>query len=408
MAKIKLTNYKKDFPWFNNNKNYTYLDSAATALKPKCVIDAIVDYYSNAGTNPHNTDSSFSYNIYKNVEVDIRAKLANYFKCEPSEIIYTSGATESLCLFAFGLTKFLNKNDEVLLTSHEHTSNIIPWLQANKQHDFKIKIIDFKNSIPNEQKIVNSVSKNTKVLSFCNVSNLYGYELDVAKISKAVRKINKNIIIIVDAAQAVSHHVINLKSWNIDFMAASAHKMFGPTGIGCAYINKKWLDKLDPIKLGGSMNAEVTKENFTYAQAPYKFEGGTLNVSGIIGWGAAIDYINKIGIDNINKRIKLLKSYADSKLKTIKNLNYYNLSIPAPTMIFNFKNVHSQDLASYLGNKNIIVRSGLSCSKLIGCSTGIDSYVRASLAFYNDYQDIDNLYNALKNFKKGDELDHVL
>ncbi len=401
-------NFKKDFPWFKNNPNITYLDSAATALKPQCVIDSIVDYYAKHCTNPHNTDSLFSYEVFQHVNVLTRQKLANYFNCEFNEMIYTSGATESLCLFAQGLRKFINKNEEVLLTNHEHTSNIIPWLQVKKDFGVKVRFIDFGDKLPNEEKIIKSIKKNTKVLSFCNVSNLYGYELDVKKISAAARKINKNIIIIVDAAQAVSHHKIDLKAWNIDFMAASAHKMFGPTGIGCAYINRRWLKKLDPIKLGGSMNADVTQDTFTYAAAPYKFEGGTQNIAGIIGWGAAINYINKFGMDNINKRIVNLKKYADKKLRTIKNLKFYNFGVDAPTIIFNFNGINSQDLASYLGTKNIIVRSGLSCSKLIGCSTGIDSYVRASLAFYNDYQDIDNLYNALKKFKKGDELDHVL
>lgn len=405
---MTLTNLKKDFPWFKNNPKYTYLDSAATALKPKCVIDSITEYYSKYSTNPHNTDSLFSYKTYKNIEIDIRQKIASYFNCESKEIIYTSGATESLCLFAFGLRKFIKKNEEVLLTNHEHTSNIIPWLQIKKDFNLNVRFIDFKKELPSEEKIIKLIKKNTKVLSFCNVSNLYGYELDVKKISTAARKINKNIIIIVDAAQAVSHHIIDLKSWNIDFMAVSAHKMFGPTGIGCAYINTKWLDKLDPIKLGGSMNSDVTQENFTYAEPPYKFEGGTLNISGIIGWGAAIDYINKIGMQNITKRIVELKKYADKKLKTIPNLIYYNLGVLAPTLIFNFKGVNSQDLASYLGNKNIIVRSGVSCSKLIKCSTNVEAYVRASLGVYNDYQDIDNLARALKSFKKGDELSHVI
>lgn len=405
---MELKNLKKDFPWFKNNPNITYLDNAATALKPQCVIDTINNYYTKYCTNPHNTDSIFSYQTYRQVEIDVRQKLANYFNCNFNEIIYTSGATESLCLFAFGLRKLIKKNEEVLLTNHEHTSNIIPWLQIKKDFGVKVRFIDFGDKTPTEDKIIKSITKQTRVLSFCNVSNLYGYKLDVQKISQAARKINKDIIIVIDAAQAVSHHKIDLKKWNIDFMAVSAHKIFGPTGIGCAYINRKWADKIDPIKLGGSMNADVTQDNYTFAAVPYKFEGGTLNVSGILGWGAAIDYVNKIGIDNITKRIHTLKKYADKKLTGIKDFVYYNKGILAPTLIFNFKNINSQDLASYLGHKNIIVRSGVSCSKLIKCASGIESYVRASLAVYNDFKDIDNLVKALKSFKKGAELDHVI
>lgn len=400
--------FKKEFPWFKNNPKYVYLDTGATSLKPQCVIDAITDFYSKFGTNPHNTDSLFSYKTYQDVEINIRQDLAQLFNCSSSEIIYTSGATESLCLFANGLRKFIGSDEEVLLTNHEHSSNIIPWLKLKKDFNINVRFIDFKKSIPNEKDIISSIKKNTRVLSFCNVSNLYGYSLDVQKISAAARKINPSIIIVVDAAQSASHEPIDLKKWNIDFMAVSAHKMYGPTGIGCAYINSKWLDRLDPLKLGGSMNADVSYQDFSYADAPYKFEGGTLNIAGIIGWGAAMDFINKISIKNIDKHIRDLKLYADSKLKGIKNLTIYNNKISAPMIIFNIKDVNSQDLAGYLGTKNIIVRSGLSCAKLINKATNVNSYVRASFGIYNDKFDIDKLAKALKSFKKGDELNHVI
>lgn len=402
------TNVKKLFPWFQKHPGYIYLDSAATSLKPQTVLDAINDYYVNYGTNTHNTDSPLAYQTNDLALIKIRNKIAKFFNCSSEEIIYTSGATESICLIANSLSLILKKNDEIILSYNEHSSNLIPWINLASKNKLKLVYAGQPTRELTIDDIIKKITKKTKLISIANVSNLLGYEINVELLAKKVKAKNKNIIILIDAAQSAPHMKIDLNKWKIDFMAVSAHKMLGPTGIGICYINKKWLDKVTPLRLGGSMNNIIKENNFTYAASPYKFEGGTPNIEGIFGFAKAIDFLNQYKINNIKKHEKELKKYAIKQLSKIKQIKIYNKQQDSGIILFNYRGIHSQDFSSYLASKKIIVRSGMSCAKLTKFCPNETGYVRASLYLYNDKKDIDTLVKVIKNFKKGDEITNVI
>ncbi len=402
----KVNEIRKDFPWFKFNPKIVYLDSSATSLKNKYMVKAIEDYYFKLSTSPHNNDSMFAYKTLKAIDKsrNIVAKLLNV---TPNEIIFTSGATESLNLIAHGLLDFVKPGEEIILSYDEHTSNLLPWKEMCDLKNTKLVYVS-SNAFPNEEDFIKKITKKTKIITFCNISNILGYELDFSYIAKKAKAINPNITVVVDATQAIPHVKYDLSNTDIDFLVFSGHKMTGPTGIGVCYINKKWAQKIKPLKFGGGMNAIVDENGFTYATIPDKFEGGTSNVAGIIGLGETINYLNKIGWDNIHKHELELKQYVNEQFKSIKNLEYYNPEAKYPIIFFNIKGCGSQDLANYLGTKGIIVRSGLSCAKLSHKVTHVSDAVRASLYFYTTKHDVDCLVKALKAYKKGDELKHVI
>ena len=406
MTQEDIKKIRKNFPWFNNNPKLCYLDNSATSLKPKCVIDAIVEYYEKFSCNPHNTDSLFTYSLHTKINKS-RQLVADLLNVSPEEIIFTSGATESLNLIANGIKNNINRDDEIIITYTEHTSNILPWQELCKEKQSKI-VFAGESFIPTEQDIINKITPKTKIISFCNVSNILGYDLNYTFIAKKAKEINPKILIIVDATQAIPHQKHDLKNSGVDCLVFSGHKMLGPTGIGVCYINKHLIESVQPIRLGGGMNANVNTKYYTCALSPDKFEGGTPNVAGIIGLGAAIEYLNSISWDNIEKYESELKKYFDSKCTDIPNFEYYSSQSKHPIIFFNIKGCSSQDLANYLGNNNIIVRSGLSCAKLSKLETKIESAVRASFYFYNTFEEVDQLINKLKEYKKGSELDYVI
>ena len=408
MTDKEVEKLRKEFPWFSTNKGWCYFDSAATTLKPRYVLDKEREYYEKYGCNPHNSDSVFAWKTHKLID-ESRNKVAELLNCSLNEIIFTSGATESLNLIANGLKKLVNKDDEVILTYLEHTSNILPWFELKKHTRSKLVWVG-KNKLPTEHDILSAITKRTKIVTFCDVSNILGNFIDCNLLAKKIKQYNPNIVVVVDAAQSLPHIKHDLKDSNIDFLAFSGHKMLGPTGIGVCYINEKWIPKIEPLKFGGGMNSIVNanKNTFTYAIGVNKFEGGTPNVAGIIGISAAITYLNKLGWNNISKHELELKHYFNKKVNSIKNIEYYNERSTHGIIFFNIKGVSSQDLANYLGSKKIIVRSGLSCAKASNISTNISSAVRVSLYIYNTKKEIDYLIKILKNFKKGDELNNVI
>ncbi|WEK82933.1 MAG: aminotransferase class V-fold PLP-dependent enzyme [Mycoplasma sp.] len=406
MTDEQVKKLKDDFQWFKTNPSLTYLDSSATSLKPKQVIEAINHYYNDLCVNPHNKDSVFAYNSTK-ILTETRQVVANLLNVKFNEVIFTPGATYSINLVANGLSKFVHENDEILLTYAEHTSNLLPWQNLAKKTKAKL-VFTGSELFVKEEDLVKAITPKTKILTFANVSNVLGYNLDYKSIAKKARAINPDIIIAIDATQAVPHIRHDLKDAQIDFLAFSAHKMLGPTGIGVCYINEKWLQKIDPLVYGGGMNAIVEDNDYTYATVPDKFEGGTPNVGGIAGLGAAVNYLNSIGWDNIEQHEHNLKQYLNQELKKIPHVEYYNEAAPFPIVFFNIKGCSSQDLASYLGSKNIIVRAGLSCAKLSTKITKVPSAVRASFYLYNTKEDVDKLIKVLKEYKKGDELTHVI
>jgi cysteine desulfurase/selenocysteine lyase len=258
------------------------------------VIDSIVNYYEQWSANPHNSDSQLTYHISELIDVT-RSKLAKLINANKNEIIFTSGATESLNLVTNGLAPQFKKEDEIIITSGEHTSNLLPWIALAKVKHCKLIYANNPDEIPTEQAIIKKVTKKTKVIAFANISNLIGYELNAALISQQAKQINPKILIVCDATQMLPHKLIDVKKCNIDFLVASAHKMCGATGIGMLYMKAMYFNQLHPLRLGGGMNNDVSCRDFTYANGPDKFEGGSPHSAGIISWATAIDYLNALG-----------------------------------------------------------------------------------------------------------------
>ncbi len=404
-----MSNIRKDFEWFNQNPNMVYLDSAATSLKPKQVILKTSEYINNDCTNPHNTDSLFSYKVYSVIE-ETRKLLAQYINGNYKEIIFTPSATFSLNMIADSLEEYLNANDEVLITNAEHASNILPWLKLKERKNIKLIFADskIKNISPEEHDILNKITNRTKIVSFANGTNLIGTKIDAEKLSKLIKEKKSDVIVIVDATQYLSHSKMDVKNSSIDVVVGSAHKMFGPTGIGFMYVKESLLNKINSQVVGGGMNHVITRDHFEPNDGFSKFEAGTPNVTGIYGWNAALKYYNQLDLCNLKDNIYKLKKYLDDNLSEIKGIKIYNKGIDSFITIFSYENVFSQDLAGFLGSKNIIVRSGLSCAKLTYEIINYEHVVRVSMHFYTTKEDIDKLLNVLKNYKKGDEIDAII
>lgn len=397
-----MNKYRKDFPWIKKHPNLLYFDSAATSLKPQSVIDAEANYYINYGTNTHNSDSAIAFKTTKKV-ADIRAKTAKLFNAKASNIVFTSGATESLNLVAYGIANgFIKKDEEVLISKLEHASNLLPWIRLAKQGCFKIKYLE-EGKVPTVNDYLKAITKKTKVLTFAASSNILGNNINYYELTKEAKKINPKIIVVMDAAQYLPHHLVDV-SCGIDFIACSCHKLLGPTGLGIVYMASKWLTLLQPIKYGGGMNQTIDRENYVLYNNVDKFEGGTQPLAQIFGWEAAIDYLYKVGFAKISKYQHDLKKYFIKQLDSIKNIIVYNKSEPEAIVYFNINKVHAQDLASWLGTKGVICRAGLSCAKLAHHIVKTQAAVRLSLYFYNTKEEIDKFVKLLKKFKKGDEI----
>ena len=313
---MNINQIRKQIPWIKNNKNKIYFDNAATTLKPKCVIDKVSHYYSHLGINIHNNDSKFCYEVNKKIE-QARKNIAKVVNCLPENICFVGGATEGLTMIAHGLAHYFKKA-EILLNDFEHASNLLPWYHEKQNGIFTIKFIDMNKQF-NEEKIVESITKDTKIIALTLASNIYGNIVDYSTLCAKIKKHNKKIIIVLDATQYLAHKWIKQLK-NIDFIACSAHKFFGPMGIGFVYFKKKWIKKIQPLKYGGGMNEVITRKNFQPYNNIQKFEAGTLPLAEIFGWQEAIKFIEKIGIKNIFNYEHKLKKYFVKKMSTIRNL----------------------------------------------------------------------------------------
>ena len=375
-----------------------YLDNGATTLKPKTVVDSMVDYYTNYPSNAHRGDYKISLKASSEFEL-VREKLKNFINANTKEeIVFTSGCTESLNMIVNGYFRYnLNKGDEVLITKAEHASNILPWYELSNDIGINVNYIPLTSDhILTLDNVINSITDNTKVISIAHISNVIGDVRPIKDIIKYAHE--KGILVVIDAAQSLGHINIDVTDLDIDFMAMSAHKMCGPTGVGALYAKYDLLDKIKPYKYGGGMNISFTSpKDIKYMDLPTKLEAGTQNIQGVIGFGKAIDYINNIGIDNIEEYIIELKKYLVEKLKNIKNINIYNEDVLGSTLTFNMDGIFAQDTSIYLDKYNICVRSGEHCAKKLEDELGIKNTVRVSLYFYNTKEDIDKLVNALNS-----------
>ena len=388
---------KKDFPLLEN-KNIAYLDSGATTQKPKEVIEAIKKYYENSNANPHRGAYSLSIEATEQYE-KTRTKIAEFINAKHrEEIIFSKNATEGLNLLAYsyGLDN-LEKEDEVVISIMEHHSNLVPWQYVTNKTGSTLKYMYINDNFEiSKEEIESKITDKTKIVGITHISNVLGTINPVKEIIKYAHK--KGAIVIVDASQSIPHMKIDVQDLDADFLVFSGHKMLAPLGIGVLYGKKELLQKMKPFLMGGDMIEYVYEQKTTFAPLPNKFEAGTQNVEGVIGLGAAIDYINEIGYDKIAEVEKELTEYAREKLSKLDYLDLYltpNKENHSSVFSFNIKGVHPHDVASILDTENVYVRSGNHCAQPLLRSLGIDSTCRASLYFYNTKEDIDKLVHGL-------------
>lgn len=396
--KLDVNKIRNDFPILKRKVNgcpFVYFDNAATSQKPSKVISSITDYYENYNSNIHrgvHTVSQEATDAYENA----RKKIQTHFNAKYSEeIILTSGTTHSINLVANGFTSLLNSNDEILISELEHHSNIVPWQMMCEKNGATLKVIPLKdNGELDYESFLKLLSIKTKVVFVNHVSNALGTINPIKNIILESHKFGAAVL--VDGAQASSHLKADMQDLNVDFYTTSAHKLCGPTGIGMLYGKKEWLEKLPPYQGGGEMISEVTFEKTTYAELPNKFEAGTPNIVGAIGFGEAIDYLNEIGFEKIEEYENELLEYATKKLKTIPDLKIYGEAKNKTSVIsFNIGNIHSYDLGTILDKYGIAVRTGQHCAQPVMDFFGISGTVRASFSFYNTKDEVDYFYDSL-------------
>ena len=381
-------------------KDYVYLDNSATTFKPKQVINKIVDYYSNYTANAHRGDYDLSHKV--DMEYEGTREIVRKFINAKSdkEIIFTSGTTESMNMVVFSFMKYyLQEGDEVLITKTEHASNVLPWFELEREIGIVVKFIpldkDHKVTI---EAVRNSITDKTKVVSIAYVTNVIGDIRPIMEISKFIHQ--KDILLVVDGAQSVPHMKTDVIRDNIDFLAFSAHKMLGPTGVGVLYAKKKYLDMMKPFKYGGGMNNyfESNKE-LEYKEVPLKLEAGTENIAGVLGLKEAILYLSKIGMDKIHEYEFELRKYLIAKLESIDNIVVYNKESESGIVTFNIDKIFSEDASKYLNHYHICVRAGNHCSKMVKDEITVKNTCRISLYLYNTKEEIDKLVEVLKNSK---------
>ena len=398
--------FKEDFPIFKN-RDIAYLDSGATAQKPQIVIDAINNFYDKFNANPHRGAYTLSVEATAVYE-DTRAKIAKFINAKhPEEIIFSKNASESLNLLAYsyGLDN-LKKGDDVVISIMEHHSNLVPWQFVTQKTGSELKYMYINDEFElSKEEIESKITDNTKIVGITHVSNVLGTINNVKEIIKYAHK--KGAIVIVDASQSIPHMKIDVQDLDADFLVFSGHKMFAPLGIGVLYGKRELLNKMNPFLMGGDMIEYVHEQNTTFAPLPNKFEAGTQNVEGVVGLGAAIDYINSIGYDKIQEHDREIVEYAREKLLKLDYLDLYmtpNVENHSAVISFNIKGVHPHDVASILDSENVCVRSGNHCAQPLMRFLGIDSTCRASFYVYNTKDDIDRLVagieKAYKMFEK--------
>lgn len=390
------------FPIFTYHPDLVYLDSAATALKPRVVIEAEREYLEKYSANIARGLYPLAETATEKFEV-VREKVAHFINAKSSEeIIFTAGTTASINLALGLIAHTVKKSDNIVITEMEHHSNYLPWKELAQKKNVTLKVVpltqDGELDISAFKKFL---SKRTAIVAFSAVSNVLGAVNVVPEIVKMVRTINPKAIILVDAAQAVAHAPIQASRWDADFIAFSAHKIFSTTGVGILYGRKSLLETLRPIAFGGGMVLDACAPDTLYKDSPYCFESGTPNIGGVIALGAAIGYIEKIGSKNILTHEKALTKYALKRLKeafgkSITILGPKNIAKRSGIIAFSFDNIHPHDVAHLLGEQNICVRAGEHCAAPLHRRLKLTATTRVSLSIYNNESDIDKLIDALR------------
>lgn len=388
---------KKDFPLLENNM-ITYLDSGATSQKPIQVINKVQEFYERYNANPHRGAYNLSIEateVYENTRKEIAKFINTRF---PEEIIFSKNATESLNLIAYSYgMENIKQDDEIVLSIMEHHSNLVPWQKVAKAKGAKLNYMyinkDFELS---EEEIKSKITDKTKIVGITHVSNVLGTINNIKEIIKYAHK--KGAVVVVDLSQSIPHFEIDVQNLDCDFAVFSGHKMLAPLGIGVLYGKREILNKMEPFIMGGDMIEYVYEQYTTFAPLPNKFEAGTQNVEGVVGLGAAIEYIKNIGYKTIHELEEEVLLYARQELSKLEYLDLYltpNIKNHSGVISFNIKGVHPHDVASILDSYGVCVRSGNHCAQPLLRYMGLDSTCRASFYFYNTKEDVDKLVNSL-------------
>lgn len=399
---LDIEKIRADFPILNqqiNGKQLVYLDNAATSQKPQIVIDSIVNYYTTINANIHRGVHTLSQKATDAFE-QAREKLQQHFNAKNSfEIIFTAGTTHSINIVATGFTSLLQKGDELIVSAMEHHSNIVPWQMLCERTGAVLKVIPMNQEgelLLNEYDKL--LSNKTKLVFVNHVSNALGTINPIKEIIDKAHKFGAAVLI--DGAQSSPHIKTDVQALDVDFYVASAHKMCGPTGVGILYGKEAWLNKLPPYQGGGEMIKQVTFEKTSYADLPHKFEAGTPNIAGVIAFGTAIDYLNNLGFDNIAEYENQLLQYATEKLLQIDGLKIYGTAEHKTSVIsFNIGEIHPYDIGTIIDKLGVEVRTGHHCAQPIMDFYKIPGTVRASFSFYNTFEEVEVLYNALLKAK---------
>ena len=389
---------RNDFPVLRSNPNLAYLDSAAMALKPDSVIDAVDDYYRRLGVNVHRGVYGLSYEATDLYE-EARETIAKFINASFDEVVFTRGASASLNLVAqsYGMS-FIEEGDEVITTPLEHHSSHMPWINVCQKKKATLKYVPLdKDGRITVEAFKSVLTEKTKVVAITHVSNVMGYITPIKEIIKLAHEVGA--IVSLDGAQSVPHMVVDVKDLDCDFLSFSGHKLCGPTGIGILYGKKELLEKMPPVEFGGDMADTVYEQEMTFKMAPYKFETGTPMIASAIGLAKACEYLNSIGLDNIGKHEYYLKSLAVEELKKIPGITIYNPDCETGIISFNIDGVHPHDAASVFDNDKVCIRAGHHCAQLITRHLGTIGTVRASFYLYNTEEDVKEFVKAVKDAK---------
>lgn len=397
-----MKNIKDFFPQLDNPKDQNrlvYFDNAASTLRPKAVAQRIADFYMYEAANIHRGAHRLGRKGTENYE-NVRNHVKKFINASSSdEVIFTSGTTQSINFICVGLESKIDHGDEIFLSVAEHHSNIVPWQQLAQRRRAKIVWIPIKDGVLDLNFLENAISSKTKVISTLFYSNVLGSRFPVEGVIELARK-NK-ILVSIDAAQAVLHEKIDVQKLDVDFISFSAHKMFGPNGVGVLYGKKALLDSMNPAQFGGSMIDRVTTQGTTFNKTPYKFEAGTPNISGVIGFGEALKFIESCGgVSFFKEEDSKLAFYLYTKISEIKNINLFSgFNKDIPLVSFNLEGVHPSDLAELLDNYGIAVRAGHLCAQPLMDFLKVKGVLRVSLAAYNSKEEIDYFISSIKNAK---------
>lgn len=390
---------RKEFPILDqevHGKPLVYLDNAATTQKPKAVIDAIVHYYGQINSNVHRGVHTLSQRATDAFEAT-RGKLQRLVNAEfEHEIIYTTGTTGSINLVAHGFRSLLGPGDEVVVSQLEHHSNLVPWQMLAQHTGATLRYIpilaDGSLDLDEAQRLINP---KTKLLAFNHISNALGTVNPVAKLTEWAHAVGACVV--VDGAQGLPHRPVDVQAMGVDFYAGSAHKMYGPTGTGMLYGRTEWLEKLPPYQGGGEMISTVTMAQSTYAGLPFKFEAGTPNIEAVVGWGAALDWMNSVGMDALMAHEADLMTYGTERLTAIDGLVLFGTAPEKSAVLsFGFADLHPYDLGTLLDQQGIAVRTGQHCTQPIMDYYNIPGTVRASFAAYSSREDVDRLADGVE------------